>query len=260
VNGSAPTLALREFLSRDGHPYAYFDVASDAAAQKLLDRFGAAAGDIPLVICNNAIVLRNPSPKELAECLGFNLSIDQQVVRDVIVVGAGPAGLAAAVYAASEGLNVLVIEKSAPGGQAGSSSKIENYLGFPTGVSGQELAARAIAQSEKFGAKIMVARSVASLNCDETYTQHTPFAANGFDGLKNYVKWIVEKYPNTRGEIKRVFADGDHVILHCHYTGFFGKNGDAIIDIFRVEARKVVEHWDVIQAIPDNSLNDNTMF
>ncbi len=94
----------------------------------------------------------------------------------------------------------------------------------------------------------------------ETYTQHTPFAANGFEGLKNYVKWIVEKYPKTRGEIKRVFADGDHVILHCHYTGFFGKNGDAIIDIFRVEAGKVVEHWDVIQAIPDTSLNDNTMF
>jgi predicted SnoaL-like aldol condensation-catalyzing enzyme len=98
------------------------------------------------------------------------------------------------------------------------------------------------------------------LHGGETYTQHTPFAANGFDGLRNYVKWIVDKYPSTRGEIKRVFADGDHVILHCHYTGFFGKNGDAIIDIFRVEAGKVVEHWDVIQAIPDSSLNDNTMF
>ena len=186
VNGSAPTLALREFLSRDGHPYAYFDVASDAAAQKLLDRFGASAGDIPLVICNNAIVLRNPTPKELAECLGFNRSIDQQVVRDVIVVGAGPAGLAAAVYAASEGLNVLVIEKSAPGGQAGSSSKIENYLGFPTGVSGQELAARAIAQSEKFGAKIMVARSVASLNCDEM-----PYKVTLDDGQQFSTRTIV---------------------------------------------------------------------
>jgi thioredoxin reductase (NADPH) len=186
VNGSAATLALREFLSRDGHPYAYFDVASDAAAQTLLDRFGAGASDIPLVICNNAIVLRNPTPKELADCLGFNLSIDQQVVRDVIVVGAGPAGLAAAVYAASEGLNVLVIEKSAPGGQAGSSSKIENYLGFPTGVSGQELAARAIAQSEKFGAKIMVARSVASLNCDET-----PYKITLDDGQQFSTRTIV---------------------------------------------------------------------
>jgi predicted SnoaL-like aldol condensation-catalyzing enzyme len=93
-----------------------------------------------------------------------------------------------------------------------------------------------------------------------SYTQHTPFAADGFDGLRNYVKWISSNYPNTRGEIKRVFADGDHVILHCHWTGFFGERGDAIIDIFRLEAGKVVEHWDVIQAIPANSLNENTMF
>jgi predicted SnoaL-like aldol condensation-catalyzing enzyme len=93
-----------------------------------------------------------------------------------------------------------------------------------------------------------------------SYTQHTPFAANGFDGLRNYVKWIVETYPNTRGEIKRVFADGDFVLLHCRWTGFFGKNGDAIVDIFRLADRKVVEHWDVIQAIPETSLNENTMF
>jgi predicted SnoaL-like aldol condensation-catalyzing enzyme len=99
-----------------------------------------------------------------------------------------------------------------------------------------------------------------SLYGGKSYTQHTPFAANGFDGLRNYVKWISENYPNTRGEIKRVFADGDYVLLHCHYTGFFGENGDAIIDIFRLEDGKVVEHWDVIQAIPTTSLNDNTMF
>jgi predicted SnoaL-like aldol condensation-catalyzing enzyme len=94
----------------------------------------------------------------------------------------------------------------------------------------------------------------------KSYTQHTPFAADGFDGLRNYIKWIAEKYPNTRGEIKRVLADGDFVILHCHYTGFFGRNGDAIIDIFRLEDGKLVEHWDVIQAIPETSLNENTMF
>jgi thioredoxin reductase (NADPH) len=185
-NGSANTLALREFLSRDGHPYAYFDAVLDPAAQKLLHRFDAGIADIPLVICNNAIVLRNPTPKELAECLGFNRAIDQDVVRDLIVVGAGPAGLAAAVYAASEGLNVLVIERSAPGGQAGSSSKIENYLGFPTGVSGQDLAARAIAQSEKFGAKIMVARSVASLNCEER-----PYKVTLDDGQQFSTRTIV---------------------------------------------------------------------
>ncbi len=92
------------------------------------------------------------------------------------------------------------------------------------------------------------------------YRQHTPFAADGFDGLRNYVKWIAANYPSIRGEIKQAFCDGDHVFLHCHYTGFFGENGDAIIDIFRLEEGKIVEHWDVIQPIPKTSLNENTMF
>jgi thioredoxin reductase (NADPH) len=170
---SANTLAAREFLTRDGHPFTYLDLDVDQAAQELLDRFGVSTDDIPVVICNNARVLRNPSPKEIAECLGFNSNIDDSQVRDLVVVGAGPAGLAAAVYAASEGLDVLVIEKAAPGGQAGSSSKIENYLGFPTGLSGQDLVTGAIAQSEKFGAKIMVARAVDRLDCGKRpYTVH----------------------------------------------------------------------------------------
>jgi thioredoxin reductase (NADPH) len=164
---SAATLAAREFLSRDGHPFTYLDLDSDPAAQELLDRFGVKPSDIPVVICNGKQVLRSPSPKQIAECLGFNSNIDESQVRDLVVVGAGPAGLAAAVYAASEGLDVLVIERAAPGGQAGSSSKIENYLGFPTGLSGQELAASAIAQSEKFGAHIMVARTVERLRCEK---------------------------------------------------------------------------------------------
>jgi thioredoxin reductase (NADPH) len=164
---SAATLAAREFLARDGHPFTYLDLDVDQIAQELLDRFGVSPSEIPVVICNGSTVLRNPSPERIAECLGFNSNIDHSHVRDLVVVGAGPAGLAAAVYAASEGLDVLVIEKAAPGGQAGSSSKIENYLGFPTGVSGQELAASAIAQSEKFGAQIMVARTVESLNCHQ---------------------------------------------------------------------------------------------
>jgi thioredoxin reductase (NADPH) len=109
--------------------------------------------------------MRNPTPLRLAECLGLNLNIDTSQVRDVVIVGAGPSGLAAAVYAASEGLDALVIETDAPGGQAGSSSKIENYLGFPTGVSGQELAARAIAQAQKFGARMMIAHKVVELRC-----------------------------------------------------------------------------------------------
>jgi thioredoxin reductase (NADPH) len=164
---SADTLLLREFLTRDGHPFTYFDLDSDSVTQDLLDRFGVAIGDIPVVICNNSQVLKHPSTKEVAECLGFNSHIDDSQVRDLVIVGAGPAGLAAAVYAASEGLDVLVVEKAAPGGQAGSSSRIENYLGFPTGLSGQELADRAIAQAEKFGARIMVARTVERLNCDQ---------------------------------------------------------------------------------------------
>jgi thioredoxin reductase (NADPH) len=170
---SANTLALREFLTRDGHPFTYFDLDSDPVAQDLLDRFGVSTEDIPVVICNNVLVLRNPTPNEVAESLGFNCNIDDSQVRDVVVVGAGPAGLAAAVYAASEGLDVLVVEKAAPGGQAGSSSKIENYLGFPTGLSGHELADRAIAQAEKFGAQIMVAHTVRRLHCEQRPYQIT---------------------------------------------------------------------------------------
>ena len=162
---SAATLRLREFLGRNGHPYNYVDLDTDKMSQELLDRFEVKMGDIPVVVCNTRSVLRNPSTQELADCLGLNVSIDNTRVRDLIIVGAGPSGLATAVYAASEGLEALIVETDSPGGQAGSSSKIENYLGFPTGVSGQELAARAITQARKFGAKMMVAHKVVKLNC-----------------------------------------------------------------------------------------------
>ncbi len=165
---SANTLRLREFLSRNAHPYSYIDLDTDKMSQELLDRFHVRLAEIPVVICNGERVLRNPSPQELADCLGLNVSIDMAQVRDLIIVGAGPSGLAAAVYAASEGLDALLIESEAPGGQAGSSSKIENYLGFPTGVSGQELASRAIAQAQKFGAKMMVAHKVTELKCNRS--------------------------------------------------------------------------------------------
>jgi len=161
----ADTLRIREFLSRNTHPYTYIDLDTDKTSQELLERFDVKTEDVPVVICNGRTVLRNPSTQEVADCLGFNVSIDQSQVRDLIIVGAGPSGLAAAVYAASEGLDALVIETDTPGGQAGSSSKIENYLGFPTGIAGQELAARAIAQAQKFGAKMMVAHSVVELRC-----------------------------------------------------------------------------------------------
>ena len=162
---SPGTLRLREFLTRNGHPYTYVDLDTDRTSQELLDHFAVRPEEIPVTICNNRAVLRNPSIQTLADCLGLNSIIDDSQVRDLIIVGAGPSGLAAAVYAASEGLDVLVIETSAPGGQAGSSSKIENYLGFPIGVSGQELASRAITQAAKFGAKMMVARQVVQLDC-----------------------------------------------------------------------------------------------
>jgi thioredoxin reductase (NADPH) len=164
---SAKTLELREFLTRNGQPYTYVDLDRDRISQELLDRFEVKASEIPVLICSGRTVLRNPSISQLATCLGLNVNINNTQVRDVIIVGAGPAGLAAAVYAASEGLDTLVIETHAPGGQAGSSSKIENYLGFPTGVSGQELATRATTQAQKFGASMIVACSVARLNCDQ---------------------------------------------------------------------------------------------
>src|SRR5438309_1946288 len=162
---SANTLRLREFLTRNSHPYTYVDLDTDKTSQQLLDRFEVKMSEVPVVICNGINVMRNPAPLKLADCLGLNAGIDELQVRDLIIIGAGPSGLAAAVYAASEGLDALLIETDAPGGQAGASSKIENYLGFPTGVSGQELAARALAQAQKFGAKIMVGHKVVELNC-----------------------------------------------------------------------------------------------
>jgi len=161
------TLRLREFLGRNSYPYTFIDLDTDKSSQEVLDRFEVKLSEVPVVICNGRTVLRNPTSQVLAECLGLNVSIDRTQIRDVIIVGAGPSGLAAAVYAASEGLDVLVIETNAPGGQAGSSSKIENYLGFPTGVSGQELAARALTQAQKFGAKMMVAHRVTKLDCSK---------------------------------------------------------------------------------------------
>jgi thioredoxin reductase (NADPH) len=162
---SAGTLRLKEFLTRNGHPYSYLDLDRSSEVEDLMTTFNIAANEIPVLICHGANVLRNPSNRQVADCLGFNETIDETQIRDLVVIGAGPSGLASAVYGASEGLDVLVIETNAPGGQAGTSSRIENYLGFPTGVSGQELAARAFTQAEKFGAELLIDR-VTSLECD----------------------------------------------------------------------------------------------
>jgi thioredoxin reductase (NADPH) len=166
---SAGTLRIKEFLMRNGHPYSYIDLEQDPDVQNLLDSFQIIASDVPVLICRGQVVLRNPGNQQIADCLGFNESIDQTQVRDLVVVGAGPSGLAAAVYGASEGLDVVVLETGSPGGQAGSSSKIENYLGFPTGIAGQDLAGRAYIQAQKFGAKILIARAT-RIVCD-----HRPY-------------------------------------------------------------------------------------
>jgi thioredoxin reductase (NADPH) len=166
---SADTLRIKEFLMRNGHPYSYIDLERDPDVQNLIDSFQISANEIPVLICRGELALRNPNNQQIAECLGFNESIDQTQVRDIVVIGAGPSGLAAAVYGASEGLDVLVLETGSPGGQAGSSSRIENYLGFPTGISGQELAGRAYNQAQKFGAAILIIKGT-RLVCD-----HKPY-------------------------------------------------------------------------------------
>jgi thioredoxin reductase (NADPH) len=175
---SAGTLRIKEFLLRNGHPYSYVDLEQDPDVQNLLDNFQIDASNIPVLICRGQVVLRNPNNQEIADCLGFNEPIDQTKARDLVIVGAGPSGLAAAVYGASEGLDVVVLETSSPGGQAGSSSKIENYLGFPTGISGQDLAGRAYMQAQKFGAKILIARAT-RIVCD-----HRPYIVEAENGAR----------------------------------------------------------------------------
>jgi len=164
-NHSSDTLRIKEFLTRNAHPYSFIDPDTDPGVQDLLDRFQFSITDIPVLICRGTAVLRNPSNREVADCLGFNDAIDQAHQRDVVIIGAGPSGLAAAVYGASEGLDVLVLESNSPGGQAGSSSRIENYLGFPSGISGQELTARAYTQAQKFGAEVLIAEVATRLDC-----------------------------------------------------------------------------------------------
>jgi thioredoxin reductase (NADPH) len=165
----AGTLALREFLTRNSQPYGYLELESDPAAQEALDKLQVTVDDIPVFICRGTVVLRKPTIEQVASCLGLDGRINELLVRDLVVIGAGPAGLSTAVYAASEGLDVLVIETRAPGGQAGSSSRIENYLGFPLGVAGQELASKAFTQAEKFGAEFAVARTALRLDCGRPY-------------------------------------------------------------------------------------------
>src|SRR5436190_4526256 len=165
--GNGDVLRLEGFLARNGHPHHRLDPASDEEARALVERFHVAPGQLPIVLCPGGQMLRNPTERELARCIGLVGPIDPNHVYDVAVVGAGPAGLATAVYAASEGLSVLVLDCRAFGGQAGASARIENYLGFPTGITGMALMARAYNQAQKFGVETAIPDEVAGLDAAE---------------------------------------------------------------------------------------------
>ena len=176
---------LEGFLTRNGIPRTVLDPATDEDAQALIEKFHVAEDDLPLAICPGGEVLRNPTERALSHCLGLD-AIDTDKTFDVAIVGAGPAGLAAAVYAASEGLSVVVLDQRAYGGQAGASARIENYLGFPTGISGQALAGRAYGQAQKFGAQIAIPVTVERLDC----SRKTPSIVLG-DGRRVRARSIV---------------------------------------------------------------------
>ncbi|WP_327058896.1 FAD-dependent oxidoreductase [Luteimonas fraxinea] len=164
LTGDAHLTALQSFLTRNGYPNTLMDADSDEG-REIVERLGIQPGDLPLMICPNGTVLKRPGNAEAATCLGMTPELDPDALHDVAIVGAGPAGLAAAVYAASEGLSVIVLDQRAIGGQAGASARIENYLGFPTGISGQALAGRAYNQALKFGAELAIPLEVATLAC-----------------------------------------------------------------------------------------------
>jgi thioredoxin reductase (NADPH) len=174
---------LQGFLSRNGYPCTVMDVETDAEARDAVARFGIREDELPLMICPNGKLLKRPSDAEAGACLGITPELDHSKVYDVAVVGAGPAGLAAAVYGASEGLSMIVLDTRAFGGQAGASARIENYLGFPTGISGMALAGRAFTQAQKFGAEIAIPLSVDRLDCsDADCALRKPFKIELTDG------------------------------------------------------------------------------
>jgi len=165
-HGTSPCLIrLQGFLARNGYPCTVMDAAHDEEARALIERLGVQPAELPLLVCPNGDVLKRPTNSEAGMCLGITPVLDPNIVYDVAVVGSGPAGLAAAVYAASEGLSVIVLDQRAYGGQAGASARIENYLGFPTGISGQALAGRAFTQAQKFGAEVAIPLEVSRLDC-----------------------------------------------------------------------------------------------
>jgi thioredoxin reductase (NADPH) len=190
--GQPALVRIEGFLSRNGYPYTLFDVGDGGDGQALFERLGLNDDDLPIVLCPNGSVLKHPSDADVGACLGITPELDTDRVYDVAVVGAGPAGLATAVYAASEGLSVLVLDSRAFGGQAGASARIENYLGFPTGISGHALAARAFTQAQKFGAEIAIPVTVSSLDCGGDERQPgDPFALRLDDGRTMQARTVV---------------------------------------------------------------------
>jgi len=166
---SRDTFRIRDFLAKNRVLFTWLDLETDPEVNLLLQRFGLSEADTPVVACGRKLLLRNPSNLQLAEAIGIRRPLEQ-AVYDLVVVGAGPAGLAAAVYGASEGLSTVVLERTAPGGQAGMSMRIENYLGFPLGLTGSELADRAVVQANKFGAHLSVPTPVTGLEFDKSYS------------------------------------------------------------------------------------------
>lgn len=183
---SAESLLLQRFLRRNGHPYVPIDPDVDPDGAAKLADLGLGDSDTPVIVCGDEQILVRPTTRELGDCLGIAEALDSDQVFDVAVVGAGPAGLASAVYAASEGLQTIVLEADAPGGQAGTSSRIENYLGFPTGISGQALADRAQTQAQRFGARIVVPRRVIRLQADQC-----PYTLELDDGTDVHARAVI---------------------------------------------------------------------
>ncbi|HWA92140.1 MAG TPA: FAD-dependent oxidoreductase [Rhizomicrobium sp.] len=204
-------LRLENFLGRNGHPHQRLDPDTDSCAQTLKERFHLTEADLPIVLCANGEMLRNPSENQLARCIGLVRAIDAAKIYDVLIVGAGPAGLAAAVYATSEGLSVIVLDCRAFGGQAGASARIENYLGFPTGISGMALMARAYNQAQKFGAEMAIPEEVTSLirNGD-----HYLFQLKGGVGVKARAAVIASGAEYRRLEVENL---ADYEGSHVHY-------------------------------------------
>ena len=184
--GSAELFRLQTFLSSNGHPHMVLDPATSANARALIKMYAPGAHELPLVVCPDGAVKKNPGIAELGRCLGLLPELDPEKIYDVIVVGAGPSGLATAVYAASEGLSVLVVENRAFGGQAGASARIENYLGFPTGISGRALAGRAFVQTQKFGAEVAIPACADQLLCDQY-----PLRLSMTDGVRVQARAVV---------------------------------------------------------------------